>query len=780
MAVSTATRRRANLPVELTSFVGRRQELADVRRSLSEFRLVTLTGVGGVGKTRLALRVAAELHRAFRDGVWLVDLAGLGDPTLLAPTIAGALGLRDATATWQASRLADHLADMQVLLVLDNCEHVVTECGLLVDVLLRSCPELRVLATSRQGLGIDGERTIRVPSLSVPTLEQPPPPPEALMQYEAVSLLTERAAAVLPGFSVSPDNHEAVTRLCQRLDGIPLAIELAAVRLRALSVHQVLDRLDDRYGLLRTASPAALPRQQTLRALIDWSFDLLSSQEQLLWTRLSVFAGSFELDGLEAVCGDDALPADSIAELMAGLVDKSVLVREDRGPRVRYRLLETMRQYGLDRQRTSGEEAQLRRRHRDWYLRLATEAERERFGRHQVAWYNRIRAEHPNLRMALEYCLTESGEVGAGQRIAAAMQTFWVVNGAIDEGRRWLRLLTADSTPTLDRAWALASAGRLAVLQGAAADVPTLLAECRGLAQAFADPTLSAHVAHTEGLAELFRGDPRRGLVLFERALAAYHASGDLFGLSLALTQLANICILLGDTGRGQALCRESLALSEAHGERWCAAHALWTQGLIALREGDLRQAAELEMRCVRLREPFGDSWGIAMALEPLAWVACADKQYERAARLLGALQATWRSIGASRPESLSDEHERCETQTRKALGQRAFEVAFRGGQALPLTEVVAYALGDGTGPGPGHADSEAAPVQLTRREAEIAELIAEGLSNKEIAARLVIAQRTAEGHVEHILTKLGFSSRAQVAAWVARSRQRDARGSGI
>jgi predicted ATPase/DNA-binding CsgD family transcriptional regulator len=771
MAVSVASRRRANLPVELTSFVGRRQEVADVRRSLSESRLVTLTGVGGVGKTRLALRVAAELHRAFRDGVWLVDLAGLSDPMLLEPAVASALGLRDATATWQASRLADHLADMQVLLVLDNCEHMVTECALLVDVLLRSCPELRVLATSRQGLGIIGERTIRVPSLSVPRPEQPPPAAQALMQYEAVSLLAERAAAVLPGFSVSPDNHEAVARLCQRLDGIPLAIELAAVRLRALSVDQVLDRLDDRYGLLRTTSPAAMPRQQTLRALIDWSFDLLSAQEQLLWSRLSVFAGSFELDAAEVVCGDGALPADSIAELVAGLVDKSVLIREDRGPRVRYRLLETMRQYGLERQRRSGEEAELRRRHRDWFLRLAIQTERERFGRRQLAGYDRLRAEHPNLRAALEYCLTEPGAAGDGQRTAAALQTFWVVDGAIDEGRRWLRrLLAVDSTPGVDRARALASAGRLAVLQGDVADVPTLLAECRDLVHPLADDALSAHLAHTEGLAELFSGEPQRAVELFEHALAVHRAHGDLFGTSLALTQLANTCVLIGDIGRGQALCQEALALSEAHGDRWCAAHALWTQGLIAWRQGDLRQAAEQEIRCVRLREPFGDSWGIAMALELLAWVAGDEKQYERAARLLGILQATWRSIGASRPGSMDSEHQRCETRTRNALGQPAFEAAFGAGQAFPLSEAISYALGGKPGHGSGQPEPEAA-AQLTRREAEIAGLIAEGLSNKEIAARLVIAQRTAEGHVEHILTKLGFSSRAQVAAWVARNR---------
>ncbi|MET7394134.1 LuxR C-terminal-related transcriptional regulator [Dactylosporangium sp. NPDC005572] len=756
----------------MTSFIGRRRELADVRSLLSESRAVTLTGVGGVGKTRLALRLAGELHRAFSDGVWLVDFSGLNDSTLLVPTVAAALGLSDAAAPWRVSRLAEHLAEAQILLVLDNCEHVVTECALLVDALLRSCPQLRVLVTSRQPLGVNGERVMQVPSLSIPRSDRPSPTTDTLMRYESVSLLAERATAAFPGFVVGPDNGEAVARLCSRLDGIPLAIELAAVRLRALSVHQVLDRLEDRYGLLRAGSPAAMPRQRTLRALIDWSFDLLTAREQLLWARVSVFAGSFELDSVEQVCADDTLPVESIAGLMAGLVDKSVVVREDHGGQARYRLLETIRQYGLDRLQEVGGQAQLLRRQRDLYLRLVLRTEAELFSPNQVAWYQRLLAELANIRAVLGYCLTEREAAGAGQRIAAALEPLWCA-GMVVEGRRWLqRLLAFDTTPSADRMRALAVAGRLATLQGLDAERLVLLAEGRILAEKLGDDTMVAHLTTTEGLAELLHGRPS-AVEPLEEALATYRTIGDLFGTAVTLTHLSSAWILHGDTDRAEALCQEILALSEAHGERWCAAHAWLTLGLIAWHKRDVRRAGDFGTESVRLRQPFGLSWAVAFSLELLAWLANAQGQSARAARLLGVARTGWRSLGAPLPVTIVNDHERCLTELRKALGPSAFEAAVQEGQALPLDEAVTFALGVKPDHGAAQAEPGAVATQLTRRETEIAELVADGLSNKEIAARLVIAQRTAECHVEHILIKLGYTSRAQIAAWVAGSRDR-------
>ena len=348
-----------NLPAELTSFVGRRREVARARSLLGGSRLVTITGVGGVGKTRLALRTAAEARRAFRDGVWLVDLASLTDPGLVAQAVGSALGLRYQSTRWPLSILSDYLAGRQILLVLDNCEHLLDACAVLVDVLLRAAADLRILATSRQPLGIDGEQIMQVPTLSVPDPECLPPV-EAMGQYEAVTLFAERAASVRHDFALTEDNCGPVVLVCRRLGGIPLAVELAARRLRALSVEQLLDRLADRYRLLTADNRAALPRQQTLRALIDWSFNLCSPPEQALWVRVSVFAGEFDVDMAEGVCGGEDLPHADMLDLLTALVDKSIFTAAEAGGRMRYRMLDTIRQYGRDRLAAAGQEAVMR------------------------------------------------------------------------------------------------------------------------------------------------------------------------------------------------------------------------------------------------------------------------------------------------------------------------------------------------------------------------------------------------------------------------------------
>jgi predicted ATPase len=369
MAVSLAPAPVTNLPAGLTRFVGRRHELTKAKRLLSTTRLLTLTGPGGVGKTRLALQLAAEVQRAFPDGVWLVELAELTEPALLGHTVAEALGLREQSGHWRLATLTDHLTGRHLLLILDNCEHLVDACAVLVDQLLRTCPQLHMLATSRQPLSITGEHILPVPPLPVPDSDQLPPP-EALARYDAVTLFLDRATSAVPSFRLTADNHAAVARLCQALEGIPLALELAAVRLRALSASQILDRLTDRYALLSAGSRSAPSRQQTLRACIDWSFELCSPAERMLWARLAVFAGGFELDAAEGICSDDQLPREAVFDLVAALVDKSILIREERDAHIRYRLLETIRQYGQEKLREGGELATWRRRHRDWYAEL--------------------------------------------------------------------------------------------------------------------------------------------------------------------------------------------------------------------------------------------------------------------------------------------------------------------------------------------------------------------------------------------------------------------------
>jgi len=773
MAAQSPRGQRSNLPVEVSSFVGRQPQLAEVRRLLSAYRLVTLTGVGGVGKTRLALRSAHELHRAFPDGVWLVDLAGLTDPGLVAHTVAAALGLRDESSRGALTRLAEQLAGRRVLLVLDNCEHLVEPCAVLATALLRACPKLRLLATSRQGLGVDGECTMRVPSLSIPDAEQIPDRPDGLEQYESVRLFVERASVVLPRFGLTAGNRAAVAGLCRRLDGIPLAIELAVGRLRALSVEQILERLEDRYRLLSTGSRAALPRQQTLRALMDWSYDLMSPRERLLWARLSVFAGSFELDAVEGVCADDTLPSDTILELVTELLDKSALLRDERGSLSGYRLLETIREYGRARLEETGAAEQLRARHRDWYGRLVERASAELFGPAQEEWFNRLRAGHANVRVALDYCATVPAEAVAGLRIATALHHYWTMSGSYGEGRSWLRRLLA-LHPSSDavRGPALAVAGRLAVLQGDVDEARALLAESRSCSERAGDRTWVAHAAHAEGLAALFWGEPSEATELFEEALAGHRSVGDPFGMALGLVQLAGTALMVEDGARALALCEECLALSATYQERWCAAMALWTQALTVWRQRDLARATTLARDCIRLKQPFGDRMGIAMAMEILAWVAAADGQHERAARLFGAVDAVWRAIGATRFGFLVGEHDGHVTRTRRAVGAKAYDAAYRHGQRLGLDAAVAYAFEEQTAAARARGGGAPAAGVLTRRQAEIAELIAQGLSNKEIAAKLVIAQRTAEGHVEQILARLGFTSRAQVAAWVAEQRR--------
>src|SRR5215468_1534145 len=429
--------RAGGLRGELTEFVGRRAELARVRDALEGARLVTLTGPGGIGKTRLALQVAAGAGRAFRDGAWLVELAGLRDSGLLVPEVVRSLGLSDNSARWAVASLADYLQDRQVLLVVDGCEHLADACAVMADALLRACPELRIIATSRHVLGVAGEVTIAVPPMTVPA-EDSPAGPDQLLGYEAVRLFAGRGAAVLPGFAVDEGNGAAVAGVCRALDGIPLAVELAAVRLRSLSPGQILDRLDSRFQLLSGGSPAGQPQHRTLQAALEWSYELLTDAEQAMWRRVSVFAGSFDLDAAEEVCAVGRVTAGQIADLIDALVAKSILLREGQGT-ARYRLLDTIREFGLAKLRGRGNERALRLRHRAYYAALA--ARQEAFGPGRAEWIAALDADHENLRAALRFCLSDPAEAAAGAQIACDLWRYWETHGHLTEGRRILAVL---------------------------------------------------------------------------------------------------------------------------------------------------------------------------------------------------------------------------------------------------------------------------------------------------------------------------------------------------
>ncbi|WP_245765010.1 ATP-binding protein [Nonomuraea jiangxiensis] len=764
------------LPAEVTSFVGRRHEVAEVRQLLSVSRAVTLTGVGGVGKTRLALRVGHEVRRAFRDGVWLVELAALQCPELLAEVVAEALEIRDLTSTAPLAALTEHLRDKQVLVILDNCEHLVAECAVLAETLLRTAGEARVLATSREALGIGGEHVVPVPPLSLPERRRPGLSPEALAQGEAVRLFVERARAVVPGFAVTEDNREVVARIVCRLDGLPLAIELAAVRLRALSVRQVLDRLEDRFRLLRCGSRTVLPRHQTLRALIDWSYALCSDEERLLWERVSVFAGGLDLKAAEAVCSGDGIAREDVVDLVIGLVEKSVLVREDHRGGVRYRMLETLREYGRERLVASGREEVLRRRHAGYYRELAKQARAQVFGAGQVGRFTRLQVEDANLRAALDTCFAVPGESGAGLSLATDLLYHWITSYYLGEGRNWVeRGLAAGAGPLEVRARALWAGAWLTIMQGDMTAADGMVREARRLGERLENESVLGYAALFSGMIAMSRGRVAEAVERYEEGLARHRGTGDLAGLSLALVRLSLAHSFAGESARAVAAGEEALAVSDASGEGWHRAYAMMALSVEVWRQGDLPRAAELASGSLAFDRSIGDWMGVGVSVEVLAWVAAAERRFDRAARLLGIVQSVWASVGAvmSGFGHLMRYHDECVACCRAALGDAAFEAAVGRGARLSYEEGMAYALREDARGRGGHDRGQWA--RLTRRETEIAALVARGLTNKEIAASLVIAQRTAEGHIEHILSKLGFHSRAQIAVWVgARGREDD------
>ncbi|MFC6878458.1 MULTISPECIES: tetratricopeptide repeat protein [Actinomadura] len=764
----------------MTRFIGREAELAQLRGLLDRARLVTLTGPGGVGKTRLALRLADELRGSYADGAWHVELSGLRDTETLAHAVASALRLAGRAGGDQLDQLADHLADRHLLLVLDTCEHLVDGCAMLSEVLLRAAPRLSVIATSREPLEVIGEHILPVAPLPAPGEEG---------GSAALELFADRAAAVLPGYAATEGDRAAIARLCRRLDGIPLAIELAAARLRALSVEQIAERLDDRFRLLGGAR-ASRGRHQTLRATIAWSHDLCTGPERLLWARLSVFPADFDLESAEEVCADPppdegagpsphagpraaaALPAADVLDVLRRLVDKSIVLHTPTG---RYRLLGTIREYGLEELDRAGERAALARRHRDHYLALLERHDLGALGPGQAGALARIRLEHANLRAALDHA-TASGEDGPALRLADRMIYYWISNGLIGEACHWLGKAIARGGPaTPDRARATAQCAVYAAMRGDLGEARPLLAAATGVAAEVGDPECAAFVEGCAGLVAVYAGDHRAARERFERALAVHDRVGhrEVFTLQF-ISALAGTHCLDGAFGEAEELCARSLRISDETGDRWCRSYTLWTLGSLHLLRGDLDAARAALRECLEIRRSFGEEMGLAMALDLAAGCAARTGEPERAAVLLGATGRLWRVLRtdmagpgyALLPATAGD-------LARRALGRERYEAARARGAALSLDEALAVALGeDGRGPGglgsPGAPRPAPGAAPLTRREREIAALVAEGLSNREIAERLVIAKRTADSHVEHILAKLGFRSRTQIAAWVS------------
>ncbi|QUH00779.1 tetratricopeptide repeat protein [Saccharopolyspora erythraea] len=777
--VSTAQARvrepAGNLPVDVTSFVGRRREITLTKRLLAESRVVTITGPGGVGKTRLALRVAGNMRRSFRDKVWCVGLEDVLDPRLLTDAVIDQLGLGGPSSGDDIDTVVEHLKNREMLLVLDNCEQIVDAVAGLVDSVIRWCPGVRVLATSRQSLGVAGESTLSLTPLQVPDIDNLPPA-DAYEQFASVRLFVDRAKAAVPEFEVDEHNAASLMRLCYHLDGNPLAIELAAVRLRSLSPQQLEERLAERYDLLSEGRRGAPARQQSLRALIDWSYELASDQDKLAWARVSAFSGSFDLDAAEFVAGGAELDRLDVVGVMHSLVDKSILIREEDGGEVRFRLLHALREYGQEKLAGSGEFEEVRRRHLRWYDRMIEHFAMEWVGPEQVAWVNRLTSEQSNLRTAMKSALAQPPEHGTALRVTRNMAIFWGIRGLAGEARYWLdQALKASPQPSRERVSALRSTAWFALLQGDHDAARPPLEEALSLAGEYAGPIERSYLQQTRGMAEFFDGRLGRAGELFRESLDGFQEhnvpGGELFALfGLGLTRG-----LSGDHTLGLDLLERCVRLSTDLGELFWRSHALWAMAHVEVSRGEVNHAEEVAKEALRLQRRLSNRLATAFTLDTLAWTAGIQGRHERAARLFGAASAMWEALRAAPAYYSTFEigHDEHVSRVREALGDRDFQEAFDRGYEMPPAAAHDFALESKK-----HARAATArrdnvhPMPLTRREREIAELVAQGRTNKEIAEGLVIAQRTVEGHVQNILTKLDFTSRAQIAGWIAGQKQ--------
>jgi non-specific serine/threonine protein kinase len=760
------------LPAEVTGFVGRRRELALLADWLRSARLVTVTGPGGVGKTRVALRVAAQHRGRFANGVCLAELAGLRDPELLPHTVATCLGLPEQDTRTQLDALVDYLRGRQLLLILDGCEHLVDACAALATAVARETAQVIVLATSRQPLDIPGEHTCTVPPLPVPELGS-----SEAGSGDAVELFAQRAAAVVPGFAVTDANRADVIRLCRRLDGIPLAIELATVRLRAVPLEQLAGRLDDRFRLLTGERRAALPHHQTLRTATQWSYELCSPAEQLLWARLSVFAGSFDIPAAEQVCTGQPLARADILPTLIGLVDKSVVLRmEDEAEDTRYRLLDTIREFGADMLAEAGEETALRDRHMSRYVAMA-----EYFGsiptsEDQLPRYRELRREHADIRAALDYAFTAAGKDTDAAHIATDLYGYWQISCLLSEGRYWMgKVLDRFPAPCPERAWALVMIGIVASFQGLIAEAITALDEGIPMADDLGDAVTCGRGYEHLTLALAIAGQHAEAATagaMAEQRLAATGDTGGLLGLDAIMGYLH---LLAGEPDRAIARCERGLdRLGTSSRERWMQGWLCLHRGLALFTLGEQEASTASVGRALEMKYELGDIVGIAWCLEILAWTAAGQHRFKRAALLLGAADPLWERAGSrlSGTAIMEELHLQAAKAASGSLGANCYAALHSKAAGTRLDQVVSLAVSDAdelqTASTGGHGAGDGG---LTSREHEIAVLVSDGLSNREIAERLVISKRTVDRHLEHILTKLGASSRVHIANWVGSGR---------
>ena len=765
----------APLPNLLTSFVGREREVADVVDLLRQngVRLVTLTGPGGVGKTRLAVRVAEELGPFFADGVAFVPLAAVREPAVVGAALAQALGVREAGDRPLADALTAFLRDRRLLLVLDNFEHLLDAAPLVGDV-LAACPRLKVLVTSRAVLRVSGEHACRVPPLALPDPERTPPITE-LRRAEAVRLFAERARAAEAGFALDDDTVGAVAGVCVRLDGLPLAIELAAARVTVLPPQAMLSRLETRLSLLTGGARDQPARLRTMRDALAWSYDLLPDPEQALFRRLAVFVGGCTMDAAEAVGG-----GPTVLDGIASLVDKS-LVRAEPGSgggaavAPRYGMLETVREYGLEQLTASGEAEAVRARHAAWCLELAAAAEPSVRcgGRDQARWMTRLDEELGNLRAALGW-FQQTGNAAGLLRMAALLDAYWFSRPYLVEARRWVEAgLAGDGeVPAGVRAAALQCALTVACLQGDPAAALRWAEEALSIARGMDDPLSLGRATFGVGEARSFNGDWEGAATSFEEAVPLLRRAGDPTWLANAVASLGDMKLRRGDAAGAVPLIDEAIAIFRTRDDACGVGYALRDRANAALAQGDHALAVQLFVESIAAGGEIGDQLIALDAAAGLAVVALALGPAKPAARLLGAVEAAKEASGFWRPD-IPDHLSRIAS-ARAALGEEAFAAAFDGGRAVPPARVAAEAIAVADGlagtAAPAKEPSAAERAGLTTREVDVLRLLAEGRSDPEIAATLYLSPRTVQWHVANIFRKVGLRSRTAVAAHAARN----------
>ncbi len=799
-----------SLPVPLTQLIGREHAIDDVLTLLrqSNVRLLTLTGSGGIGKTRLAIQVATELLHDFADGVCFVPLALINDPELVLPTIAQTLGLREKREQSAQEQLHMHLRTQRILLVLDNYEQVEATAPLLVEI-LASCPLLKILVTSRSILHVQGEQEYPVALLALP---HPTTNSDILTQYASVALFLDRVRASKPYFQITPANASVIAEICIRLDGLPLAIELAAARLNVLSVEQIAMRLNEAWRLLTSDSKTALPRHQTLRATIEWSYSLLSEQERTLFRRLCVFAGSWTLEAVENICADSEIEEEHVLELLSHLIDKSLLHTQERNGVVRYWMLQLIQQFGQEKLEAGDEAANIRTRHRDWYLWLAEQAAPELVGRQQAAWLDSLEVEHDNIRLALRWSLEQrEGEKAAG--IGVSIWLFWLLRGYLREAQQWLtRTLAELPEPTSVRAKVLWATGIISGRLGDSSRATSLLEESLHMWRILGDKKGIASTLSSIGVGALSHGDYEQAMIHFEEGFPLLLEVGDTQGAAVALSSLGVIHFYRGNHEQARSLCEESLALCRDVGDVRGIAATLVNLAMMSLERGNYEHAKKLCEESLSLRQQVGDKGGYAHTLAMLGRVAFFQHRYEQATLYykeslvlrqeleendgvaaalegLAGIRAVHRQVrGAITMLSVAEVlrattyttlspvdrafKERVLATIRAEMSERDFTATWDEGRSLtpeqalafqePLTLPIAQSPLVHAISAPPLSDAN----ELTAREMEVLRLVAQGLADKEVAGRLMISPRTVQGHVRSIYNKLNINSRSSATRY--------------